>query len=332
MKKQVLITLLVIMMGNIIAQDPTPPTNIINLELRTWLRNNWYNGYHSSLGYSSARQEMYSYIDNEGGQVYCVYSGFHQAASFTSYLNPINAEHTIPQSFFGQAEPMRSDIHHLFPTHQDVNTARSNLPFDEINDSSTDKWFIGNDNGLNQQTSTPSINIDLYSELNTNVSFEPREDHKGNVARAIFYFYTMYPTQAGNMSDVAEIETLCAWHLADPVDAQENTRNNKTQENQGNYNPFINLPDLAQQAWGCSYTGVQEIISDHDIITISPNPASSAIQLSIKQDIAYSIFSSSGKLCQKGETKNGKINIETFNSGVYFLHINNMEGLKFIVD
>lgn len=236
------------------AQPAAPPSNLQDNALRTWLKQNWYeNGpdRHSSLGYNGARTAMYSYIDEEGGKVYCVYSGFNQNATTTTFLDPINAEHTVPQSKFGRGEPMRSDIHHLFPTHGTVNSARGSDPLDDINDSSTDSWYTVNssNSGLTKSSSIPSSNIDDYSE-DGNGKFEPREDHKGNAARAIFYFYTMYPGTAGTISVVGDINTLYQWHLDDPVDDQERTRNNRTAERQGNYNPYINYPDLVARAWG----------------------------------------------------------------------------------
>ena len=113
-----------------------PPDGIEDEELRTWLKQNWYDGMHSNLGYDGARTAMYSYIDKaDDGDVYCVYTGYHQAAESTTFLDPINAEHTVPQSWFSQANPMRSDIHHLYPTHKDVNSNRGSLPFGDIPDN-----------------------------------------------------------------------------------------------------------------------------------------------------------------------------------------------------
>ena len=41
--------------------------------------------------------------------------------------------------------------------------------------------------------SIPNQFIDEYSEVdNDNEKFEPREDVKGNIARSMFYFYTIY--------------------------------------------------------------------------------------------------------------------------------------------
>lgn len=238
-------------LGQLAAQT-APPSNLSGQSLRTWLKSNWYDSYHNTLGYNTARSAMYSYIDSEGGTVYCVYTGYSQAAANTTYLNPINAEHTVPQSWFNSSEPMRSDIHHLYPTHGSVNSARSNYPFNEINDASTDTWYGLSGSNYTTSGNIPSSGIDSWSERNGSV-FEPREDHKGNLARAIFYFYTMYPTQAGNISDIisnGDINVLYQWHLDDPVDATEITRNNRTEERQGNRNPYIDYPNIVADAWG----------------------------------------------------------------------------------
>jgi hypothetical protein len=49
--------------------------------------------------------------------------------------------------------------------------------------------------GTTRLTTIPTSNIDEYSE-DTNSQFEPREDHKGNLARAAFYFYTMHANES----------------------------------------------------------------------------------------------------------------------------------------
>lgn len=252
--KRILLGLVALIVNASLFAQTYPPAGLENEALRTWLKQNWYDSKHSSLGYSGARTAMYSYIDEASdGEVYCVYTGFHQPSESTSFLDPINAEHTVPQSWFSSANPMRSDIHHLFPTHKDVNNARGSLPFAEINDSSTDTWYTVNstNSGLTTTSSTPSASvIDNYSERKTNDDFEVKEDHKGNTARAIFYFYTMYPTQAGSISQIGDINELYQWHLDDPVDTWEEQRNVRTEERQGNRNPYIDHPELVAKAWG----------------------------------------------------------------------------------
>ena len=228
----------------------TPPPGMTGQALRDWIKVNFYDGSHTTLGYSTARMYMYNYIDNDNNSIICVYSGFVQPWTYGGTGTnpaPINCEHTVPQSFFGSAEPMRSDIHHLFPTYGNWNSTRSNYPFADIPDNTTTKWMR-----LDQSQATiPTSNIDEYSEY-ANLEFEPREDHKGDAARAIFYFYTMYPTQAGPISSVADINTLYQWHLQDPPDADEVIRNDGIETYQGNRNPYVDNPDWVADAWELS--------------------------------------------------------------------------------
>jgi len=86
---------------------------------------------HNSLGYNLARDHMYGHIDNVDGWVECVYTG--RKAYFSTRQgateNNFNCEHTWPQSFSGEAEPMKSDIYHLYPSDVTANNKRSNLDF-----------------------------------------------------------------------------------------------------------------------------------------------------------------------------------------------------------
>ncbi len=203
------------------------------------------------LGYNGARDAMYSTIDNKNGQITGVYSGFTITTNNRgdAYNKGINTEHTWPQGKFDSNEPMRGDIHHLFPTRIEVNGARSNYKFDEIPDNQTSTWYVG----TSSQSSIPSSNIDDYSELLGGTSFEPREDHKGNVARAIFYFWTMYQDKS-NVADDASFfnemkDVLLTWHDADPVDAAEVDRSLGAETAQGNRNPFIHDTTLVRRAY-----------------------------------------------------------------------------------
>ena len=88
-----------------------------------------------------------------------------------------------PQSRGAENGYAKSDMHHLYPTRVDVNSDRGSFPFAEIDDNRTESWYY-----LNQtRGSIPSTNIDLYSEKQGS-RFEPREDHKGDVARSMFLF------------------------------------------------------------------------------------------------------------------------------------------------
>ncbi|HAN77487.1 MAG TPA: hypothetical protein DCQ31_06775 [Bacteroidales bacterium] len=251
--KFILIAVLAIFLSPNFLFAQVAPAELEGEALKSWLRTNYFDGKHHALGYSTARMYMYNYIDNHNNKLTCVYSGLEVSWTYggtgTNPM-PINCEHTVPQSFFGSADPMVSDIHHLFPTYSNWNSTRSNYPFTDIPDTQTSSWMILDQNS----TAIPSTNINGYSEFANN-TFEPREVHKGNLARAVFYFYTMYPTQAGNMSSVADMNMLYQWHLSDPVDAAEIARNNGVEQYQGNRNPFIDYPELVAKAWGFASSG-----------------------------------------------------------------------------
>ncbi|PSQ79490.1 MAG: hypothetical protein BRD33_00705, partial [Bacteroidetes bacterium QH_6_63_17] len=159
----------------------------------------------------------------------------------------INTEHTWPQSKGAGEEPATSDLHILVPTRQQVNSARSNLPFGESPDTDTDTWYFEDQT----QSSPPEADRPLWSELLSGQTFEPRHSVKGNVARAVFYFVTIYPSRANFSFFNAQRDTLLAWHEQDPVDATEMRRNLTQAGYQGNVaNPFVLDSTLADRAYG----------------------------------------------------------------------------------
>ena len=243
------------------AMPAAPPANLQGVALRDWYRQNWYDGKRVVLSYDVARGRMYNYVDNVSNTVACVYSGYSEKVPYsatstnTGVVSDINCEHSIPQSWFNEVVRMRSDIHHLFPARIKWNSDRGSDPFADIPDATTLGWL----RGTTRLTTIPTSNIDEYSE-DTNSQFEPREDHKGNLARAAFYFYTMHANEsfdAGKavITALADLPTLYRWHLADPVDAREIERNNRVAASQGNFNPYIAYPATVATAWGFAPTG-----------------------------------------------------------------------------
>ena len=206
----------------------------------------------NSLGYRKARDYMFSELDNDNGIVRGIYSGFEQPVNPNSptprtdaFQNEkgLNTEHSWPQSK-GATGVAKSDLHHLFPAQVQVNSRRGSLPFAEIDDSQTRWWLINSD----QLNSIPNMNIDEYSEA-TRSAFEPREQVKGNIARAQFYFYTIHRNQADDGFFQRQKDVLCAWNELDPVDAQEKLRSKGIAAKQGNENPFVIDPNLANRLY-----------------------------------------------------------------------------------
>ncbi len=189
--------------------------------LRTALKSRISSGY-NSLGYTTARDNMYGAIDNVNGDVECVYTG--RTATFNTRpganANSFNTEHTFPQGFFSQNEPMRSDIHHLFPTDVSSNSQRGNDAFGVVSNPS---WSQG-------------------GSKSGGGKFEPRDIQKGATARAMMYFVLRY--QDYNSFFQGHQALLYSWHKSYTPAPVEIKRNNDIAALQNNRNPFVDYPQL----------------------------------------------------------------------------------------
>ena len=212
----------------------------------------------TTLGYTDARDVLYGTIDlKENNQLSCVYTGYTitldttQDPSTNAYEQGINCEHTWPQSMGAGDEPQKSDMHHLFPCKSNVNSSRGNDPYAEIPDEDTDTWYR---NDYSQET-IPTEYIDEFAEKfnpddPNDETFEPREDHKGDAARAVFYFFAMYNDVADTNFWNEQRDVLLDWHYYDEVDTWELDRTWEIasyQENQPN--PFVLDSSLVRRIW-----------------------------------------------------------------------------------
>jgi hypothetical protein len=161
-------------------------------------------------------------------------------------------EHLWPQSKGAYA--FVSDVHALRPTSQSDNSARGNRDFldcDNLDDDCTDGG---------------GGTVGLYG-------YQPPVEVRGDVARSAFYVAVAYgidlvdvdgsPTpiclssttsdqDAANAAGCTfgDLSTLLAWHVADPVDAAERSRNDAVQTFQNNRNPFIDREDWVAPLFG----------------------------------------------------------------------------------
>jgi deoxyribonuclease I len=177
---------------------------------------------HTSYSYSSARGHMFGNYDNEDGRVQCVYTGEWLTTSGTPDHTVMNCEHTWPQSM-GADGDAKSDMHHLFPTMSPSNSARGNLPFGVV---VNENWSQGG-----------SLRGDDASGVDV---FEPRDVHKGDCARAMFYFALRWGNRE-NFLNYQE-ETLRTWCDEDPVSLKELTRNQAIESLQHNMSPLVENP------------------------------------------------------------------------------------------
>ena len=220
-------------------------------DLLTYLKNNYTTN--NVLSYNSARDVLYGDIEAElnNGQVFCIYTDYSinlpNGVDPSSYLydNGMDCEHLWPQSMGASSSPMKSDMHHLRPCRSNFNSSRGNKPYNEINDNATNTWYW-----LNIQSSNiPSSNINEYSETNSSY-FEPREESKGDVARSIFYFYTIYENVANDNFFNTQKDVLYQWHIQDPPTNIEIDRTWAIAAYQNNIpNPFIIDHSLIERAY-----------------------------------------------------------------------------------
>ena len=216
-----------------------------------------------TASYGQARDNMFKHVYAFNDTITCVYTGLKRylppntTAPRTIMLDnnstqSINTEHTYPQSRVS-GNTGRADLHHMFPTRATANADRGSYPFDEIPANRIDKWY----RDLTVRTSPPAAaEAPFYSKAENMTRFEPREDHKGNVARAMFYFYTMYRTEADAVDASffnQQKAVLCQWHLDDPVDSLEWVRTSRIAIFQQNkVNPFVMDCTLPQRCGYCA--------------------------------------------------------------------------------
>jgi len=183
---------------------------------------------HIAVGYTAAREHIFEEIHNKDGYVEGVYTGLMIKTDSIPDPNVMNTEHTWPQSQFtsGESSTKKCDIHHLFPTDSKANSRRSSYHFGDVVDVEWEDGgsYLGDDS-------------DGYRK------FEPRDQHKGNVARALFYFSVRY----GQSIPYWEEEVLRRWHKQDPVDEDEFYRNSMVEDIQDNRNPFVDKPEFVDQ-------------------------------------------------------------------------------------
>ena len=150
---------------------------------------------------------------------------------------PFNCEHVVPQSWFRKKEPMKSDLHHLFTCEPGCNSARSNYPYYDFHFYDTPEERTRHDCGHYEDAP------------DGRKGFEP-QINRGVVARATMYFILRYPGVVGDEyreMPKSRLHVLLNWHKRHPVQLYERHRNAVIQEAQGNRNPFIDFPGLADR-------------------------------------------------------------------------------------
>ena len=233
---------------------------------------------YSSLGYDGL-WNAYKYTDlHDNGYVWDMYSdctwksiNSNHCGSYSTECDCYNREHSIPKSWYGgTTSGPGCDIFHLVPTDGKVNGTRSNYAFGEV--ASADYNKHGNKKGSAKSITIVGGNT-IAGNTGATISasgtvFEPRDEYKGDFARGYMgallrwagekafntgegskTFTTNYSTGSFGLTKYG-VALLMKWHRQDPVSQKEIDRNNGIQQTQGNRNPFIDYPYLAEFIWG----------------------------------------------------------------------------------
>ena len=215
----------------------------------------------------------YSDRDEEGYcmDMYC--DTWYKFGEIGAAVTGCNVEHSFAKSWWGGSKnDAYKDCYHLNPSNSTANSSRGNYPLgvpekDFKDQGKTGSLKVG-------KKHHEEMDVDFYV-------FEPKDEYKGDFARAYFYMATCYGRDAnGNIDEVCskyngwrldnndvgsryamqnenylefqpwEQSVLIEWHRMDPVSEKEIKRADAVSNFQHNRNPFIDYPYLAEYIWG----------------------------------------------------------------------------------
>ena len=153
--------------------------------------------------------------------------------------NTWNREHVWTQSAYPASA---SDNHNIFACEGKINGERSNKPFAEGG-------------------SVVTVHGHTTDCKQTNSTFEPCDEAKGEIARSVMYGTVQYSYTMTN--EIDSIYLALKWHLEHPITERETRRNEVVYGNQGNRNPFVDHPEYACRIWGGTNSQTQALCAAH---------------------------------------------------------------------
>ena len=213
---------------------------------------------HTELGYSAlwGAYEKVDYLPETNSQGQHKVMDYYSTNTYYftgngSAVGGMNKEHVAPQSWWtgGTGRPVGNDLIQVIPSDATANNRKGNYPLGVVDGAAS--------------YSNPRMKTGR--DKNNDWVFEPCDEYKGDFARIFFYVATCYPDESWqsrsdvNVSFKKEdyptlksdiLPMLLEWHNNDPVCEWEITRNDRVFKVQGNRNPFIDYPSLANYIWG----------------------------------------------------------------------------------
>lgn len=336
--------------------------------LQAQIPNNYYNSAYNKKGYA-LRVALHNIISNhttlsynalwdaykttdkrpDNGKVWDIYSdrpngtpayyftfGSDQCGNYSTEGDCYNREHSVPQSWFNDASPMKTDLFHVYPTDGKVNGQRGNYAYGEVNNAT---WTSTNGSKLGSCATAG------YS----GTVFEPIDDYKGDLARSYFYMAVCYMNKnlgqetqslfSGGSLKPWALNMLIRWHNQDPVSQKEIDRNNAVYSIQHNRNPFIDYPELVGKIFGSDSInmfnptgiGINNLCLESNW-RIAPNPAHDFIHITppvqLEEPTTIHVLSLTGQILlqENALLEDGyNLNVENLPNGLYLVTIQNQQ-------
>ncbi len=189
------------------------------------------------------------------GTVWDMYSNNKVPVNGNYAASGMNIEHSFPKSWWGGDERQAyKDLYNLNPSDIAANSAKSNYPMAVVDGTVT---YSNGVIKVGKSNSRPGGLIDAW---------EPSDEYKGDFARGYMYMVTCYEDYSSDWTTTSALnelekntyptfqqwayQLLLKWSQEDPVSDKEINRNNAVYKIQGNRNPFIDYPELAEYIWG----------------------------------------------------------------------------------
>ena len=190
----------------------------------------------------------------EDGTVWDMYSSNRVAFSGTSAASGCNIEHSLANSWWGGTKNQTyNDLFNLNPSNSTANSSKGSWPIAVVDGSTT---YSNGVIKVGKSSSRPGGEISAW---------EPADEYKGDFARSYMYMVTSYEDLSAkwtgnsvnqldnNTYPVFEqwtVDLFLKWCAQDPVSQKEINRNNEIYKIQGNRNPYIDYPLMAEYVWG----------------------------------------------------------------------------------
>jgi len=243
--------------------------------------------------------DMYSDIPS-GSPAYTFTVFTNQCGTASGEGDCYSREHCMPNSWWGglgkddYTNPQYTDLHHLFPSDQYVNSRKSNYI---VAQTSTPTWISTNGSKLGPCT-FPGY---------TGIVFEPINEYKGDFARAYLYLATRYMNELSDWVTTYNsydskyiisttggsylqwyINLLLLWNNSDPVSQKEIDRNNNIYYNtpQHNRNPYIDHPEYVAMVWGGGSMPIVTSIVNSPTAPLSSNTVSASANITDDTSVA----------------------------------------------